>query len=208
MRICDHAKLFRCEIGTFTYIGNNTHMYETTIGKFCSIGPNCQFGLGMHPSREFVSSHPIFFSTGKQVGITFADRNYFEEKKPIEVGNDVWIGANVTVLDGVTIADGAIIAAGAVVTKDVPPYAIYGGIPAKLIRHKFEQEQIEFLLNFKWWNQDEKWLKDRFKDFHNIDEFIRLHKPCSSFEVESKDKLFLEPKQKSCSAASEESQDC
>jgi acetyltransferase-like isoleucine patch superfamily enzyme len=119
-----------------------------------------------------VSTHPIFYSTKAQAGITFADRDYFEERKPIKIGNDVFIGANVIVLDGVTIGDGAIIAAGAVVTKNVPPYSIYGGVPAKLIRYRFEQETIDFLVNFQWWNKDREWLKNNFKYFHNIKEFF------------------------------------
>jgi acetyltransferase-like isoleucine patch superfamily enzyme len=131
--------------------------------------------LGIHPSRDFVSTHPIFFSTKKQVGITFADKDYFQEEKGIKIGNDVWIGANVIILDGVTIGDGAIIGAGAVVTKDVPPYSIYGGVPAKLIRYRFEQKTIDFLVKFKWWNKDEEWLKTNFQDFHNIDTFLQRY---------------------------------
>ena len=162
-------------IDSFTYIFDDTVVSKVVIGKFCSIGQNCKFRLGIHPSRDFVSTHPIFFSTKKQVGVTFADKDYFEEEKGIKIGNDVWIGANVIILDGVTIGDGAIIGAGAVVTKDVPPYSIYGGVPAKLIRYRFEQKTIDFLVNFKWWDKDEEWLKTNFQDFHNIDKFVQRY---------------------------------
>lgn len=162
-------------IDSFTYIFDETVVSKAFIGKFCSIGQNCKFRLGIHPSRDFVSTHPIFFSTKKQVGKTFADQDYFEEEKVIHIGNDVWIGANVIILDGITIGDGAIIGAGAVVTKDVPPYSIYGGVPAKLIRYRFDQKTIDWLVNFQWWNKDEKWLKTNFKDFHNIDEFVQKY---------------------------------
>lgn len=163
-------------IDSYTYVYDNTRIFKAVIGKFCCIGPNCIFRLGLHPSKDFVSSHPIFYSTKKQVGLTFADRDYFEEEKIVAVGNDVWVGANAIVLDGVTIGDGAIIAAGAVVTKDVPPYAIYGGIPAKLIRYRFDDEKTrEFLVKLKWWDKDEEWLISNFKDFHSIDNFMKKY---------------------------------
>jgi len=159
-------------LGSFSYVCGKTLITKTSLGKFCSIGPNCMFGWGIHPSRNFVSTHPIFYSTKKQAGITFADQDYIEERKLITVGNDVWIGANVIVLDGVTIGNGAIVATGAVVTKDVPAYAIYGGVPAKLIRYRFEQEVIERLMDFEWWDKEQEWLKNNFRLFHNINELI------------------------------------
>ena len=168
-----NAVVLESSIGSFTYVSMKTLILQAFTGRFCSIGPNCMLGWGIHPSQDFVSTHPIFYSTKAQAGLTFADRDYLEERKPIKIGNDVWIGANVIVLDGVTIGDGAIIAAGAVVTKDVPPYAIYGGVPAKLIRYRFEPETIDFLLNFKWWDKDVEWLKSNFRSFHNIDTFVK-----------------------------------
>ncbi len=160
-------------LGDFTYIAANTNIAKTKVGKFCSIGPNCKIGLGRHPSREFVSTHPIFFSTLKQAQITFADKNYFEEFENIEIGNDVWIGASVIIVDGVKIGDGVIVAAGSVVTKDMPPYSIVGGVPAKIIKYRFEKEEIKKLLELKWWNLDIEYLKVNFKKFHNVHEFIR-----------------------------------
>jgi acetyltransferase-like isoleucine patch superfamily enzyme len=163
-------------IGSYTYVRDNTRIFNGVVGNFCSIGPNCIIRLGVHPVGNFVSSHPIFYSPKMLVGTTFVDHKYFEEEeKTVHIGNDVWIGSNVIVVDGVTIGDGAIIAAGAVVTKDVPPYAICGGIPAKLIRYRFDEQKIDFLLKFKWWDKDEKWLRKNVKDFHNIDKFIHIY---------------------------------
>ena len=88
------------------------------------------------------------------------------------IGNDVWIGLNATILDGVTIGDGAIVAAGAVVTKDVPPYAVVGGVPAKIIKYRFTESQIDFLLKFRWWEKDRKWIQQNYKRFQDIESFI------------------------------------
>ena len=90
------------------------------------------------------------------------------------IENDVWIGNNVLIKGGVTIGNGAIIAMGSVVTKDVPPYAIVGGVPAKIIRYRFSENDIKKLLDFKWWNQNDSWLKENYKKFHNIEDFINF----------------------------------
>lgn len=173
--VYDRARVVESKIGSYSYVYEDSSVHRTEIGKFCSIGANCTFRLGIHPSKDYVSSHPIFYSTKKQVGISFSDADYFVEEKPVKVGNDVWVGTNAVIMDGVTIGDGAIIAAGALVTKDVPPYAIYGGVPAKLIRYKFDEKTIDFLLNFQWWNREEGWLKEHFKDFHDIEKFMAIY---------------------------------
>jgi chloramphenicol O-acetyltransferase type B len=139
-------------------IGRHTYLYgckaaNLTIGSFCSIGPGTRLGgMGTHP-LHMVSTHPVFFSTRRQSGISFAEVNEFEEYRSTTIGNDVWVGADALVLDGVTVNDGAVIAAGAVVTKDVPAYAIVGGVPAKIIRYRFPPADIELLLSVKWWSQ-------------------------------------------------------
>ena len=90
----------------------------------------------------------------------------------------MWIGSGAYIKSGVRIGDGAVIGAGAVVTKDVEPYAIVGGIPAKVIRYRFSREQIEALLNIKWWNKDDKWLEENGKFFVDIQQFInKFQKP-------------------------------
>lgn len=172
----DYSTFSNSKIGDFSYIGKNTKVNNASIGNFCSIGPNCNIGLGKHPSRGFVSTHPIFYSTQGQSQIIIADKIYFNEYGKIEIGNDVWIGANCIIVDDVKIGDGAIIATGAVVTKDIPPYAIVGGVPAKIIKDRCTEEQKQFLLSFKWWNKDFNWIKKNYKLFHKIDLFIEKNK--------------------------------
>lgn len=174
--IYNEASLNEVNLGDFTYIAGNTSISKATIGKFCSIGPDCKIGLGKHPTKDFVSTHPIFFSTLKQAQVTFADKDYFDEFEDIEIGNDVWIAASVIVVDGVKIGDGAIVAAGSVVTKDIPPYAIVGGVPAKVIKYRFEKDEIEKLLNMKWWDMDIEYLKNNFMKFHDVKGFINVKK--------------------------------
>lgn len=169
----NNSVLLDVEIGDYTFVANDTLIARTKIGKFCSIGSNVRCGLGRHPTRDFVSTHPVFYSTRKQNGITFADRDYFEEFGRVEIGNDVWIGDNAVILDDIKIGDGSVVAAGAVVTKDVAPYAIVGGIPAKLIRYRFSIREIEYLLKFKWWNKSSSWLKKNYRKFHNISDFVK-----------------------------------
>lgn len=146
------AVISRSHIGDYSYVGGNSHIQYAEIGKFCSIGPEVRIGLGKHP-LHLKSTHPGFYDIDSSYyGITPEYNNPEPEYEKITVGNDVWIGCRAMILDGVTIGDGAIIAAGAVVTKDVPPYAIVGGVPAKIIKYRFQPEKIEELLESEWWN--------------------------------------------------------
>ena len=160
-------------VGKYTYISSGTSVSMAKIGRYCSIGHNVKIGIGMHPSKNIVSTHPAFFSTKGQSDIIYADKDYFAERKLIVIGNDVWIGDNVIVKDGVKIGDGVIIGVGAVITKDVEPFTIVGGIPAKLIRKRFSDSEIEFLEKFKWWNKPNQWIKENWKDFLDIKQFIK-----------------------------------
>lgn len=175
-RIYKEAVLNDVKLGSYSYIGARCRANFTTIGKFCSVGQEVKMCLGLHPSDTYVSSHPSFYSTKNQVPDTFADKDYFEEFSELSIGNDVWIGISAIIMGGITIGDGAIIAAGSVVTKDVPPYAIVGGIPAKVIKYRFSEDQINHLLEIKWWNRDYSWIRENFRKFHNINTFLSEYK--------------------------------
>lgn len=159
-------------VGNYTYISENSIINNTIIGKFCSIGPNLISGWGKHPTNG-ISTHPMFYSTGKQNGITLSEENKIEEFSQIIIGNDVFIGMNVSILDGVTIGDGAIIGAGAVVAKDIPPYAIAVGNPIQIVKYRFKPEIIDKLEKVKWWNFKYSDLNLVEKYFFDMEEFLK-----------------------------------
>ena len=165
-------KIMNCEINDFTYVSRNSVINNTTIGKFCSIGPNLICGWGIHPKRG-ASTHPMFYSTYKQNGFSLSKTNKFKEFKQITIGNDVFIGMNVSILDGVTIGDGAIIGAGAVVSKDIPPYAIAVGNPIKIIDYRFSEDIIKKLLNITWWNSSSEKIALVEKYFFDVEQLIQ-----------------------------------
>lgn len=161
------------KIGSYSYIGRESYLNQVTTGSFVSIGPRCMIGLGDHPT-SFPSTSPAFYSTLGQCGATFATDTIFEERRSISIGNDVWIGAGVFIKDGMTIGNGAVIAAGAVVIHDVPPYAIVGGVPGKILKYRFENDTIDKLQKLKWWDWNSQRLKSNVSLFQqsNIHEFI------------------------------------
>ncbi|MEI7502968.1 MAG: CatB-related O-acetyltransferase [Paludibacter sp.] len=161
-------------IGNYTYIARNSNIYNTNIGRFCSIGSNFISGQGIHPING-ISTAPMFYSNLKQNGVTLSKKNKVVEFLPVIIGNDIFIGDNVTVLSGITIGDGAVIGAGAVVSKDIPPYAVAVGCPIQIKKYRFTDNQIEALLRIKWWDFEEEKLKKVERNFFDIDLFIGNH---------------------------------
>lgn len=159
-------------LGDYSYIARNSNICHCIIGKFCSIGPNFCCGQGVHPING-ISTAPMFYSVVKQNGITLSKENKVKESKLTVIGNDVFIGANVTVLDGVKIGDGAVIGAGAVVVKDIPPYAIAVGVPAKVVKYRFDERTIEALLEKQWWNGSEEELQKVESFFWDVNSFLK-----------------------------------
>ena len=175
--IYEGVRLYDSKIGDYSYIAHFSRVNNVDIGKFCSIGPEVLIGLGNHPVNDFVSTHPSFYSVYNASRLSFVKENLFVDKKKTRVGNDVWIGARAIIMDGISIGNGAIVAAGAIVTKDVPPYSIVAGVPAKILKFRFNEEMIIKLEKMKWWEFDNGSLKsaiDRVGNSKNFDLFFEI----------------------------------
>lgn len=171
-RIYSPFFMHRVQLDAYSYVAKNCNITNCKIGKFCSIGPNFCCGLGIHPTNG-ISTSPMFYSTAEQNGMTLCDENKLEENKLTTIGNDVFIGANVTLLDGVSIGDGAVVGAGAVVVNDIPPYAVAVGVPAKVVKFRFDKETIARLQEKQWWNWPLDKLKEIELNFWNVSEFVK-----------------------------------
>lgn len=145
-------------IGFASYIGEDCKLSRCNIGRFTSIGNDVKIIYGRHPTNEFFSTHPSFYSTKRQVDLSYVSKNKYSEnnllndRKSCHIGSDVWIGEGVRILEGVKIADGSIIGTGSLVTKDTKPYSISLGTPARLYKFRYDSDRIEVLMNSKWWD--------------------------------------------------------
>lgn len=148
------------QIGNNNYIAPHAVINNCRIGNYCSIGPGCMLGLGEHDLNAI--------STCPKVGNGDGDMTLFGKDGATRIENDVWIGANAVVKQGVCVATGAVIGAGAVVTKDVPPYAIVVGAPAKILRYRFSEEQIAEIQASQWWNEDKENAKRKVKELEKV----------------------------------------
>ena len=164
-------------LGYGSYIGHHSSL-TAKIGRFCSISNHVICNAGIHPFQApFATTSPCFFSLRKQNGATFATQQRLNEIKTTdnegafdcEIGNDVWICEGVFINGGIHIADGAVVLAHAVVTKDVPPYAIVGGVPAKIIGYRYDEATIKWLLNVQWWNNPIAWFRAHWSLLCDID---------------------------------------
>ena len=174
----EHHAFFSGNMGYGTYIGEYTN-FCGSIGRYCSVGGQVKILSLTHPVKTFVSTSPCFYSIKKQNGLSYVKEQKFKENLcvegtpyPVIVGNDVYIGYGAIIIAPIVIGDGAVIAAGAVVTKNVEPYTIVGGNPARIIGKRFNDSEIIKLNEIRWWDNDQKWIKERAEYFDDINQFI------------------------------------
>lgn len=159
------SKIINSEVGKYSYVGPRTRLCNATVGSFCSVSWDCFIGLSSHESK-LLSTSPIFVEKENGTGHAWVTA---EHTNPIArnttVGHDVWVGANCLILEGVQIGDGAIIGAGSVVTRDVAPYSIVGGVPARHIKFRFSEEIVAALLQKAWWNAPDREIRAAIRLF-------------------------------------------
>lgn len=190
----DGVFIHDCHIGEWTEVGTNCWLVETTlddysyvvgdnqiiyteIGKFSNIASHVRINPGNHP-MERVTLHHITYRR-KMYGFGEDDADFFQWRRDHKcvIGHDTWLGHNVTIMPGVTVGAGAIVGSGAVVTKDVPPYMIVAGVPAKPIRPRFPDAIAEKLLKIAWWDWDRATLEARFDDLYDTQRFVEKYCP-------------------------------
>jgi acetyltransferase-like isoleucine patch superfamily enzyme len=167
----ENTHLTSTSIEDHSFVQKNSHLSNCKIGKYCSIGSDVHIGLGFHPT-SFVSTHPAFYSVSQPISRSFVTKDLCEFTQQVTIGHDVWVGQGAIILDGVTVGHGAVIGAGAVVTSDVPPYDIVGGVPAKTLRSRFDEEIVKQLLASKWWYKPDTLLAKHDKYFIEPKQFL------------------------------------
>jgi acetyltransferase-like isoleucine patch superfamily enzyme len=174
--IFQNVAITHSRIGDHTYVQKNAVIMNADIGKFCSLAGGIHVGLSQHASH-YVSTHPAFYLRDTPLVKIFSKGDMFDPCRRVRIGHDVWIGQNAMIMGGVIIGTGAIIAAGAVVTKDVPEYAVAGGVPAKILKYRFEQKIREGVIRSQWWDKPQDWLEKNFMLFKDPGHFINKDAP-------------------------------
>lgn len=170
-KICAGTQFVNSSLGKHSDIGYDCTIINTQIGAFCSLGANIIIGGAPH-TTNWVSTSPVFNENNDHLKKKFSKHKFNLETKTI-VGNDVWIGNNAMIKAGIEIGDGAVIGMGSIVTKNVMPYEIWAGNPAKLIKKRFDDTIINELLKTKWWLWSDAEIEEKAANFNQVELFIK-----------------------------------
>lgn len=176
-RIDRQNQIFSSKLGKYSYTGMNTVVMGANVGAFCSISWNVTIGGAEHDTSR-VTQHAFLYNETDRLRPTKAKPPYDRFADEVLIGNDVWIAAGAVVLRGIQIGDGAVVGANAVVTKDVPPYAVVVGNPAKIVKYRFDNAIINALSLLKWWQWDDQKIKEHYSllsqspDLENLNKII------------------------------------
>lgn len=170
------VRLQEVHLDDYSYVVDRSDVIYSDIGKFVNIASDVRINPGNHP-MEWVSQHHFLYRL-KQYGFGEEDNKPFfnwRRMQRVKIGHDVWIGHKAIVLPGVTIGNGAVVAAGSVVSRDVKPYTVVGGVPAKPLRSRFPEAIWRCLEEIAWWNWNHETIKERVDDFYDIRRFLDLY---------------------------------
>ncbi len=159
-----------CRIGDYSYIGSNTKIEHSKIGRYVSIGDNCTIAPGEHRIKLVSTSYKVYKN---KMGSEYYNGDDGRLDSGVKIGNDVWIGCNVTIRRGVIIGNGVVVGANSFVNKDIPDYAVVGGVPSKIIKFRFEKELIDKLLQLSWWDYELDEARKIIEDFNENEEINR-----------------------------------
>lgn len=177
------TRFYNSSIDKHSYIGSGSIIEDCDIGSFCSISWDCQIGLRSH-STSHISTSPIFLEASNGTRAKWIQENIaLPQTKRTTIGSDVWIGSKATILAGISIGHGAVIGTGSIVTKDIPPYSIAAGNPARIIRKRFEDDLCAELIEMNWWKLEDAELKKLLNIFQTANpslETIELLKSLKS----------------------------
>lgn len=169
-----NAFLKDCSLGFGSYVQSGCDLVKTDTGRYTSIGSDVKTVIGSHPVDGHVAMHPAFYKKNTVTGFSYVKEDEtMESEGRTRIGSDVWIGNDVRIMGGVSIGDGAVVGAGALVTRDLPPFSVNVGVPAKTIRYRFDEDEISALMEECWWDKDEEWIASNIDRFSDIKEFLK-----------------------------------
>ncbi len=179
------VRVFNHKVGKQTYGHEHSLGYacnDAEIGSFCAIALGVKIGVQIH-TKNYITNHP--FPENVNGTSQYDYEEFVKANPPVKIKNDVWIGSNAVIMPGVTIGNGVIIGANAVVTKDIPDFAVAVGVPAKVIKFRFSDEEIELLNQSQWWNWNDDFLNKNAALFRNKEKFFEFLKENRQLIVEN-----------------------